>query len=335
MKIVSFGKGTDSTTVLIKMRDLGIVPDLILFADPGGEMPHTIEHGKVMDKWLKDNGFPECTTVVRSGKYETLEQECLIKKILPSPAYGGFKTCSINWKINPQNKYCNNNEHCKEAWANGEKIERYVGFNADEADRRDNARKTDRTDKKYKNVYLLHDELEIDRQGCVDVIKNEGIKHPDKSSCFFCPNMKTHEILDMYLNYPDYFERAVAMEHNAELTKIKGLGRTWSWETLIDTWKVINLMFWEGDVTSQSKEVGLEMTKLIMQTWGSWEDTPPAWKSKITDHQNYEEFLEIMKKAKKLKRNQRREAKADQGTQSGICDFLVDDEDRIACGCYD
>lgn len=335
MKMVSFGKGTDSTTVLIKMRDLGIIPDLILFADPGGEMPHTIEHGKAMDKWLKDNDFPEATTVVRSGKYETLEQECLIKNILPSPAYGGFKTCSINWKLHPQDKFCNNNDQCKATWKSGEKIERYIGFNADETERRDKARKTDRTNKKYQNIYLLHDELEIDRQECKDIIEKEGLKLPRKSSCFFCPNMKTDEILDLHLNYPDYFDRAVAMERNADLTTIKGLGRTWSWEELIRTWTEVLKHTYNNVVDEHSKVEGLELTKLIMQTWGSWAEIPNSWHKELDGDYSYDLFKETMLKAKKIKRNQRREAKATNGSQSSICDFIGDDEDRIACGCYD
>ena len=39
--IVSYGGGTNSTAMLIAMVLKGIKPDLILFADTGGELPET------------------------------------------------------------------------------------------------------------------------------------------------------------------------------------------------------------------------------------------------------------------------------------------------------
>ena len=43
MNIVSFGGGTNSTAMIIGMHQNKIPIDLILFADTGGEQPHTYE----------------------------------------------------------------------------------------------------------------------------------------------------------------------------------------------------------------------------------------------------------------------------------------------------
>ena len=59
------------------------------------------------------------------------------------------------------------------------------------------------------------------------------MKPPIKSACFFCPANKKHEIEWLAENHPDLFERAIAMEKNANLSSIKGLGRWYNWEEYI------------------------------------------------------------------------------------------------------
>ena len=52
MNIVSFGGGTNSTAMIIGMYLHKIPIDLILFADTGGEQPHTYEFIRVFNAWL-------------------------------------------------------------------------------------------------------------------------------------------------------------------------------------------------------------------------------------------------------------------------------------------
>ena len=91
--IVAYGGGTNSTAMLVGLKKQGVIPDGIIFADTGGERPHTYEHLKVMQGWLKDNGFPEIITVKNEqpSKMGSLENMCLNNKILPAVAYG-FKS---------------------------------------------------------------------------------------------------------------------------------------------------------------------------------------------------------------------------------------------------
>lgn len=84
----------------------------------------------------------------------------------------------------------------------------------------------------------------------VRVIERAGLPRPGKSSCFFCPSMKKKEIQALWENYPDLFERAIALEHgSAETnTSVKGLGRDWSWESYYNEF-MANKEFEEAQLT--------------------------------------------------------------------------------------
>ena len=234
MNIVSFGGGTNSTAMIVGMYLHEIPVDLILFADTGAEQPHTYQFIATFNEWLRQHGLPEITTVFhtdKDGNRMKLEDECIKSGTLPSIAYG-FKRCSLKHKIGPQVKYCNNNPMCMAAWAAGDRVNKYIGYDAGETRRVQHAALIDEQDKKYKNHYPLY-VWGWDRAECVRVIERAGLPLPGKSSCFFCPSMKKKEIEALWTDYPELFDRAVAIEKNAAptLTTVKGLGRGWSWES--------------------------------------------------------------------------------------------------------
>lgn len=237
MNIVSFGGGTNSTAMIIGMYQKGIPIDLILFADTGAERPETYKYIDIFNNWLKEHGLIEITVVKytdKNGNILTLEQDCMKVCNLPSIAYG-FKTCSGKHKIGPQDKFCNNYDQCKEIWKQGEKVIKYIGYDAGEERRKTNAFAFDIQDKKYKRIYALID-WGWYREDCERVILEEGLPLPGKSSCFFCPSMKKQEIRDLRKNHPDLFDRAITIEENAKdnLLTVKGLGRNWSWKNFIE-----------------------------------------------------------------------------------------------------
>ena len=114
--IVAFGGGTNSAAMLIEMQKRSVIPDLILFADTGGELPETYKFVTEFSKWLEARKMPKIEWV--KYKKETLEENCLRVKMLPSLAYG-FKGCSHKYKIEPQEKFCNNWQPAKECWQGG------------------------------------------------------------------------------------------------------------------------------------------------------------------------------------------------------------------------
>lgn len=214
--------------MLIGMVERGEKCDLILFADTGGEKPHTYAHVLEFSEWLVDRGYPTILTVQRTNKAQeprNLEADCLEGRMLPSIAYG-FKACSIKYKRDPQDKYCNNHQPCKDAWAIGGKVVKLIWYDMDEPHR---ARIPE--DEKYTYRYPLI-EWNWGREECIEAIARAGVTQPGKSACFFCPSSKKKEIYELRRVYPDLAKRAVAMEKNAELTSVKGLGRSFAWGDL-------------------------------------------------------------------------------------------------------
>lgn len=71
------------------------------------------------------------------------------------------------------------------------------------------------------------------RDECHEVIAKAGLPSPGKSACFFCPSSKLHEIRALP---PPLQRRALAMEDGAvnNLTSTKGLGRSFSWRSVLE-----------------------------------------------------------------------------------------------------
>src|SRR5215216_2891692 len=66
--VVALGLGRDSTALLVLLYELGIRPDLILFADTGGEKPETYAYVSVLNAWLVRVGFPLITVVRHNAR---------------------------------------------------------------------------------------------------------------------------------------------------------------------------------------------------------------------------------------------------------------------------
>jgi len=233
--------------MLIGMWERAEKVDLILFADTGGEKPHTYRHVEAFTNWLLDHGLPGIVTVRRKnreGVVRSLEQDCLDGHMLPSIAYG-FKACSIKYKRDPQDKFCNNWAPCIDTWNRGEKVTKLIGYDMDEPHR---ARIPG--DEKYIYRYPLI-EWNWGREECVAAIARARIKQPGKSACFFCPSSKKQEILELRRVYPDLSGRAVTMERNAELTAVKGLGRSFAWADLYEADDRQAHMFPEAPIAQQ------------------------------------------------------------------------------------
>lgn len=226
--VLSFGGGVNSTALLVGLESREERPDLILFADTGGELPATYLNVAAMSAWCLAHDFPEIVTVrYDSGPNKTLEDECLANTTLPSLAFGN-RGCSVKWKRQPQQRYLRDWAPARDAWARGEAIESLIGIDAGEAHRGKFP-----PDKKYRYRFPLI-EWGWARDECIQVIRDAGIPLPRKSACWFCPASKKGEVLELARDQPELFDRAVHMERNAKerLVTVRGLGRRWSWEAL-------------------------------------------------------------------------------------------------------
>jgi hypothetical protein len=227
---VAFGGGTNSTAMLCGFLERGIKPDLITFADTGGEMAHTYEHILEMDTQCRI-WWGIGIEIVRQnyqGEFEGLEKECIRGKKLPALAYGS-KACSMKYKIQPQTV-------ALKAWldAQGAKeVIRAIGYDAGESHRATDITGEDlKSGRRAYNWFPLI-EWNWRRVDCVEAIKRHGLTQPGKSSCFFCPAMKRGEILRLKDEHPDLLKRALAMESNAVTRNIKGLGGNLKWADLV------------------------------------------------------------------------------------------------------
>lgn len=179
----SYGLGVDSTAGLMRMVLMGDVPDLILFANTGNEKQETYDYLAVINKWLKEHNAPLVTIVQNTVKnfkhwppYRSLGENCLTNGTLPSLAFG-FKSCSLKWKVTPQNKFCEQWAPAKAAWAAGERVVKCIGYDASPKDMKRYAQAIGVEDQRYDYRYPLI-EWGWDRDRCKAEIRAMGLEPP-------------------------------------------------------------------------------------------------------------------------------------------------------------
>lgn len=229
--VVSYGGGVNSVALcawLATSSHVGAVKAIVM-ADPGSEHEHTKRYRDwIMPDFLRAAGLPQITIVnridegqhrPRAWRLETLEQECLRIKSLPSVAYG-YKKCSAKYKAEPQRWWLERQQWVVDLWARGEKITRTLGYDKGETRRVQKALRVewapDLERQRFRYWYPLHD-AGLDREGCERLIAHVGLPPAGKSACTFCPNNTFSEWEALRRNEPEAFERAVAMSANAEL----------------------------------------------------------------------------------------------------------------------
>ena len=172
-------------------------------ADTGGEHPETYCYLEYFDKWLADYGL-EVTLISPAthaelydakrlgGLANTLEEYCLKRGIIPLLA---VRWCSVQFKRTPL-----------ENWRERHGFDRtLLGISASEP-------KRERDDPAV--IYPLI-ERGIHRPECRRIIQRAGLEVPRKSGCFFCPGQRIAEWRQLYFDYPELYERAIALEDNA------------------------------------------------------------------------------------------------------------------------
>src|SRR4051812_17702008 len=154
--------------MLVEFAVRGIHPDLILFADTGGEKPETYAYLLVMQEFLTRVGFPPVTTVryqPKTALYHTLEGQCLHPGTLPSLAYGG-RPCSLKYKAQPQDRLVQRWGPARRCWSRGGKVVKAIGFDAGPADSR---RHRYTEDARFAYWYPLY-QWGYDRERCTEII---------------------------------------------------------------------------------------------------------------------------------------------------------------------
>ena len=192
--IVSFGAGQNSTAMIIMMKNEGIKIDEIIFADPENEMPETYIFLKEFKKWCKKNKLKFTTVQSHLGNLKKHYSE---RKIIP---YRMFRSCTDKFKVRPIHKYLKKYD---------EEINMFMGISVEERHR------ADRMGNK-KNIIFKFPLIEknIDRGGCVEIIKKEGLSVPVKSGCYFCPFQSKKSWKELHQKHPELFEDSNKFERN-------------------------------------------------------------------------------------------------------------------------
>ncbi|MGH8159290.1 MAG: hypothetical protein ACREPQ_14310 [Rhodanobacter sp.] len=226
--VACFGAGVDSTAMLVALHESGLPPDLITFADTGGEKPETLAHVEAMNAVLRDWAWPSvqvCRKVpLPSTGYSDLLGNCHANETLPSLAFG-MKSCSIKWKHGPQDQYLKGVRSGPNAadphplWlrakATDQRIVKLIGYDCGPADKR-RSRGLSGADADFDYVYPLQ-LIGWSRGECVAAIVNAlgPAMVPVKSACFFCPASKRWELFWLSAIHPDLMERALGLERAA------------------------------------------------------------------------------------------------------------------------
>jgi hypothetical protein len=225
---VSFGAGVDSTAMLVALRQAGIRPDLITFADTGGEKPETIAHVGRMNEILETWGWPLITVckkvTMASTGYADLYGNCMANETLPSLAFG-MKSCSIKWKQDPQDYFikgakrgpnrCLPHPVWLESQRTSTRIVKLIGYDCGKADMR-RSKDLASADRDFDFFYPLQ-AIGWSRPDCVgSIVDHLGLDMlPIKSACFFCPASKQWELFWLAARHPDLLERALVLERRA------------------------------------------------------------------------------------------------------------------------
>jgi 3'-phosphoadenosine 5'-phosphosulfate sulfotransferase (PAPS reductase)/FAD synthetase len=158
-----------------------------VFSDTGCEWPETYHYLAMFQWWTKANGL-RSVTILRKPEYaqgyKTLTDYCIGKRMAPSMM---ARWCTGDWKKKPLNKYFK-----KPCFVN-------IGIAADESKR---ARLSSNNGIENRFPLIEH---EIDRAGCIEIIRKTGLPIPRKSGCYICPFQRAGQWKELRRYYPELF----------------------------------------------------------------------------------------------------------------------------------
>lgn len=226
--IAAWGAGVDSTAMIIELAEAGAPIDMVLFADTGSEKADTYGFIPIFRRWMKAHGI--ASEIVRYEPrnfkhwppYDSLGTNMLTNGTLPSKAFGRG-SCSLKWKVAPQDSWTAQWPPAMQCWDGGGRVVKLIGYDCSGADQRRYAHAEGYADPRYDYRYPLR-ELGWSRDDCVARIERADLPVPPKSSCFFCPAMRPHEVDALT---PDELRTIVLMEARAKprLRTVEGLWR--------------------------------------------------------------------------------------------------------------
>ena len=211
---VSFGK--DSLAMLIKIKELGLPLDEVIYCDIrfddniSGEMPKMVEFIPKAEKLLKD----KFDITVRHLTYKrTFKEQFYTKKQRGKHIgdYYGFPYvigawCNSRLKIEPIRNYLKNTD---------DEVIQYVGIAYDEPKRYERLNHDT-------HIAPLYD-LKITEKEAIEICKKHNLLSPIyedsfRAGCWFCPKQRLSQLKFLYKNHPELWTLLKDIEKDSHNT---------------------------------------------------------------------------------------------------------------------
>ncbi|MGM0377053.1 MAG: hypothetical protein ACQEQ0_09770 [Bacteroidota bacterium] len=193
-KYLSFGGGVNSVALHLLLLEQGEDFESV-FVNHGTDWPETYHYVAMFQWWLKANGHKPITILRPNVQgHQCLYKYYYDKKIIP---YRRNRDCTHKFKVRPLEAY--------------QQTPCFVilGIDYGEAHR---AKIVSQKGYEYRYPLIEH---EIDRDGCIKIIKQAGLPVPPKSGCFICPQQKRQQVIELRHKHPDKYCQAKQLEDRA------------------------------------------------------------------------------------------------------------------------
>ena len=183
LTVISLGAGVQSSTMALMANDglIDPMPTCAIFADTQNEPKYIYEYLEYLKGILK---FPVYTVTKGNIKEDMLKPTTAPFYTLKNGKKGMvMRQCTNDYKIQVIRKKIRDllglkrYQHVKKDMF----VEQWIGISTDEI-----ARKKPARDKFITNRWPLLEET-MNRQDCIDWMKEHGYKMPEKSACNMCP----------------------------------------------------------------------------------------------------------------------------------------------------
>ena len=255
MRIFSFGGGVQSTAVMVLVARGVLVYDHLIFCNVGedSEYPETLEYFNAV---AVPYAAEKRIDLIELHKYRFGEIETVYERVMresrsiPIPirmsnGAPGIRNCTTDFKIRVIARWLRQHgATIDEPAITG------LGISVDEYQR---ARSKSGFDYQLLEYPLI--DLRMNRQDCINLIKDEGLPVPVRSSCYFCPYHSRDEWIRLKSQRPDLFDKVVGIERRLnEKRETIGKDRVWIHQSLRPLDQVVGdqLMMFEEDVNCES-----------------------------------------------------------------------------------